>query len=524
MTDCSMIDNFIGSDIIYKDMVAPINDSLDSVKAIQDCWLGFSNYVNDFLIPFLNASGYFGNVEHQRVIANSPAENIKSQMDLLRFNVELFTKGYTGALKFLNDYVNKEGYELLEAWFNTLCKGEGTSIKTALTKRMETLNRVANEYPKAIKEIEPEFGFHFERGDNEKVAETDRFILYKIAPIDKKVVVDDTLKPIVVIPPYVLGENILAFLPHENRSYTHSFANQGIPTYIRVLKNVRETEAVQTMEGEDDCKDLRTFLEILKKKHGQPATLNGYCQGGFITVCDIVSGELDGLVDALITCVSPIDGSKCTALAEFLNKLPNRYNDLAYGIKKLPNGNKVADGELMSWVYKLKSIDTESPLSSFLRDLTMLSSSDHTPYAFNKTATALNYWLRYDKTDIPLSITKMSFSSFNTPIAKDGTLPVKLFNKKLNIKRIKEKNIPWLICYGEKDDLVEADSALAPLEYMKVETSPFPKGHVAIATSWSNPKSQFALHTRFGDKKQYRGPVRFQLDLNKKKADDASGK
>jgi hypothetical protein len=44
--------------------------------------------------------------------------------------------------------------------------------------------------------------------------------------------------------------------------------------------------------------------------------------------------------------------------------------------------------------------------------------------------------------------------------------------------------------------------------------TPFPKGHVAIATSWSNPTSACALHTRFGDK-NYRGPVRYQLDLDK---------
>jgi poly(3-hydroxyalkanoate) synthetase len=324
------------------------------------------------------------------------------------------------------------------------------------------------------------------------------------------------MKPIVIIPPYVLGENILAFLPHENKSYTHAFANQGIPTYIRVLKDVSTHEAVQVMDGDNDVTDLKYFCEHLKKIHGQPVTLNGYCQGGFIAVCDVVSGELDGLVDTLITCVAPIDGSKCSGLASFLKSLPERYNDLSYGTKTLPNGNTVADGELMSWVYKLKSIDTESPLISFFRDMIMLSPVDHSQYVYNKTATALNYWLKYDRKDIPLGITKLSFASFNNPISKDGTLPVTLLGRKLNINRIKEKKLDWLICYGEKDDLVETASALAPLDFMKVETTPFPKGHVAIATSWSNPKSAYALHTRFGEG-NWRGPVKFQIDKSTKK-------
>jgi len=42
------------------------------------------------------------------------------------------------------------------------------------------------------------------------------------------------------------------------------------------------------------------------------------------------------------------------------------------------------------------------------------------------------------------------------------------------------------------------------------EVAVFPKGHVAIATSWSLPTSECSLDRCFLD---YRGPVRFQLDL-----------
>jgi hypothetical protein len=50
------------------------------------------------------------------------------------------------------------------------------------------------------------------------------------------------------------------------------------------------------------------------------------------------------------------------------------------------------------------------------------------------------------------------------------------------------------------------------LDYIDAEVAAFPKGHVAIATSWSHPDSDFALHTRFADGVT-RGPVRFHLDL-----------
>jgi len=44
------------------------------------------------------------------------------------------------------------------------------------------------------------------------------------------------------------------------------------------------------------------------------------------------------------------------------------------------------------------------------------------------------------------------------------------------------------------------------------EVTAFPRGHIAIATSWSNPDSACALNKRFG--KGYRGPVLYHLELD----------
>jgi hypothetical protein len=43
----------------------------------------------------------------------------------------------------------------------------------------------------------------------------------------------------------------------------------------------------------------------------------------------------------------------------------------------------------------------------------------------SKTAAALNCWLNNERNDLPLEITRMSFASYNTPIGRDGTLPVR---------------------------------------------------------------------------------------------------
>ena len=146
----------------------------------------------------------------------------------------------------------------------------------------------------------------------------------------------------------------------------------------------------------------------------------------------------------------------------------------------------------------------------------MLAGAGGKEIKISKTAAAINHWLLFERTDLPLAITKMSFDSYTVPVDREGNLPIKLFGRKLNFKRLKEKGVHYLISYAEKDDLVDKEAALAPLDYIPAEVTVYPKGHGGIATSWSLPTSECAHHTCFlgasGRRKQ-RGVVRYQLDL-----------
>ena len=483
------------------------------ISASQTYMGGMLEYTNSFYTPYLLATQYFQRVEALRLLENPPADSLGAYLGLLENNIELMAKSLGGSARMVEGYAQNEADGLAEALQQSLFELNPTKLVQFTARQAELLDLVVNVYPKAIEAIAPEYGFHFERGEHVLADETDRFFLYRVAPSLPSVKTRNDAKPILILPPYVLGANILGFLPGEQRSYAHCFANQGVPTYIRILKSIDTTPALQTMSGEDDALDTQRFCETIFKAHGKRVTLNGYCQGGYNALCNLLSGKLDDLVDAFITCVSPMDGTRSQGLARFLARLPQRFNDLDYGTKTLPNGNQVADGKLMGWVYKLKSIEQEIPAAAFYRDLMMFARQRNGNPQISKTAAALNYWLQNERNDLPLEITRISFASYNTPITADGTLPVSLFGSKLNLKRLKEKKIPWLICYGTHDDLVEKETALAPLDHVDAEVTPFPKGHVAIATSWSFPQSACALHTRFGDG-DYRGPVRFHMDLD----------
>lgn len=490
----------------------PFENIAEKVELAQNYFLDMLSYMNEFAVPYLSASRYFSGVEQRKLLSNSPVENMLSYMGLADINLDLAARSFLGTLKAISTYGTKDIKEATDAFLNTVLEAkEGETLQSFLSRKARMINLLTNVYPKAIKDSGEYFGFHFERGRDIKVAETDRFIIYQVMPSIPGVEVNKTGKPVLVLPPYVLGPNILAFLPDEQRSYVHSFSNKGIPTYIRIMKDIRHNEAVQIMKPEDDITDTAFFCKKIMERHGKQVTINGYCQGGFFAFLNVASGKLDGLVDAIITCVAPIDGTLSVGLNRFLKNLPLRFNDLEYGAKTLPNGVKVADGDIMAWVYKLKSIEIEFPVVAMFRDMSMFDYPGNENASISRTAAALNYWLTYEKTDLPLGITRMSFLSYNNPISSDGVTPITLFDKKIDFSYIKEKNLKWLICYGEADDLVEKEAALAPIKYCNAEVSGFPKGHVAIATSWSHPESKYALHKKVDDNK---GPVYFQLELD----------
>jgi len=487
-----------------------VGAAADLLKAYQLYNLGVLTYVNDFMVPFWTAWEAFNRLEREKLKKTFFLQSLADYYELLQFNLQIAEQGMTGTASGFRQFYKKETAHVLMSLLNSIYGDEESDISNYAARLAHLTDGVINRYPEAIRNIGSEFGFHFDDGGYIKTAETDRFLLYQVLSRDKTIRPREKGKPILIMHPYVLGPNILAFLPGERKSYVHAFADQGIPTYIRILKDIQTTEAVQLMTGEDDALDTRYFCEVLKAAHGRPVTLNGFCQGGFMAVLDILSGRLDGLVDALITCVAPMDGTRSKSLVEYMEHLPERFRDLNYAVKKLPNGNGIVDGKVMSWVYKLKSMEKEAPFVTLYRDLSSIEGEE-----ISKTAAALNHWLIYDRTDLPEGITKLSFDSYTIPVTDTGELPVRLFGKTLNFKGIEERGIPWLLCYAERDDLVDRDAAMAPADFIEVEVTPFPKGHGAIATSWSDPRSACALHTRFG--KGYRGPVRFQLDLEEGK-------
>ena len=272
--------------------VQPVEVYMQGLSYFASGWqngvTAFSRYASEFLVPLMRAGDIFLSIETEKLLHDPSGRNLENYAEpgaLQSRPVPARVPGGAHGGRGVPAHGERQDGR---AMAQLLFEGDWSGLQLQLKRQSELMEVLARRYPEAVQAIEPEFGFHFERGEDIRVAETDRFILYQVLSKDPAAPVRRDGKPVFILPPYVLGANILGFLPGEKRSYAHSFADQGIPTYIRVLKDIRTSEALQTMTPEDDARDTRRFAEAIRERHGRALTLNGYCQGGFSGLCNLL--------------------------------------------------------------------------------------------------------------------------------------------------------------------------------------------------------------------------------------------
>jgi hypothetical protein len=181
-------------------------------SATQSYLGGMSRYSNDFFIPYLLACQYFQGVEGGRLREESSANSFEAYLTLLQNNLELMDRSLKGTVQMMTTYAKLEIDGLTDALQQSCYELKHEKLARYTGRQAELLDMVTRVYPKTIDAIEPEFGFHFERGEHVLLDETDRFLLYRVAPSRKQVKTRSAAKPILIIPPFVLGANILGFL------------------------------------------------------------------------------------------------------------------------------------------------------------------------------------------------------------------------------------------------------------------------------------------------------------------------
>ena len=429
-------------------------------------------------------------------------------LEVLQHNQQLMAKGMMSAQEKMTGFIFDQVEEGMMALINTVYDRDGDRVASFMGREADIMEAVAN-FNEQIEKIEEEFGFHFETENYKLVHETDTVLMYQVLPLKKDVKVRDDVKPVLLVPPYMLGVHIPSFLPFENKSYAHSFANEGIPTYVRVVKDIMTNEKVQLTTPEGDCLQTLELCQKLIKLHpGKKVILNGTCQGGYISLMNILSGKLKDVCDTLITNVAPIDGTYSDAISG----MPQMHHDFI--TTTLPSGQKVANGYLLSLGMRFVAIDRETPLVKVIDQAALQKATNMNP---GKTPAALFRWLLKERVHLPIGIAAMSSHTFREPINEDGSLPVKLFDKPLNLKDLATLGVKWYQNYAIKDDLVTPPCATAGNKYLAgtdvVESVAFHGGHVAILTSPYAKRAPVNGEFIDGLGMKVRGPVKFVTDM-----------
>ena len=434
--------------------------------------------------------------------------SIWQTLEVLQHNQQLMAKGMMSAQEKMTGFLFDQVGEGMNALINTVYSRDGERVGSFMGREADIMEAVAN-FNEQIEKIKDDFGFHFNTDHYKLVHETDTFLMYQVLPLKKGVKVRDDVKPVLLVPPYMLGVHILSFLPYENKSYAHSFANEGIPTYVRVVKDIMTNEKVQTTTPDDDCMQTLELCKKLVELHpGKKVALNGTCQGGYICLMNVLSGKLKDVCDTLITNVAPIDGTYSEAICG----MPQMHHDFI--TTTLPSGNKVANGYLLSLGMRFVAIDRETPLVKVLDQAALQKATQMNP---GKTPAALFRWLLKERVHLPIGIASMSSHTFQEPISADGTLPVQLFGKPLNLADLAKLGVTWYQNYAIKDDLVTPPCATAGNKFLDgtkvIESVAFHGGHVAILTSPYSKKAP--VNGEFVDAlgKKVRGPVKFLIDM-----------
>ncbi len=490
-------------------MYGSIEAVLKDIPDVSTSWLRYmtalTRSVNREQTEFLDS--YLIAAQIALAAAKENPMTLRDTLGVMQHKSALMEKGLRATREKMTDFAFDQLKEVNEAFFNTVLDTEGEKLSGYLKREAEIMEAVAN-FPEQIEKVKDDFGFHFNTSGYRLIHDTGSFLMYQVLPTKEGVEVKENCKPVLLIPPYMLGEHILAFLPYENKSYAHSFANAGIPTYVRVVKDIDENDLVQKMTPDDDCDQTRELCTVLKQKHGKKVSLNGTCQGGYVGLMNILSGTLTEVCDTLITNVAPIDGT----YSEAISGMPQMHHDFI--TTTLPNGHKVANGYMLSLGMRFVAIDRETPLIKVLDQASLQRATELNP---GKTVAALYRWLLKERVHLPLEIAKMSTKTFHEPISADGVLPVQLFGKPLRVGDLKTLGVKWYQNYALKDDLVTKECATAANKFLDgtkvVESVPFPGGHVAILTSPYSKKAPVNDHFVAADGTKYRGPVRFQLDI-----------
>ena len=145
---------------------------------LQSNWfyrLGLMRHGILFMAQYLSSLRSFAQMRTRDSSRTPSYAMARAFWDLLLLDVEITTRGALSGLNAMNIYHMRQMSEVLTAIFNSLFDAGQENIVEYSKRQLQLMDVVVNTYPKAVRDIVSEYGFHFDNGGYVKVAQTDRF-------------------------------------------------------------------------------------------------------------------------------------------------------------------------------------------------------------------------------------------------------------------------------------------------------------------------------------------------------------
>jgi len=155
-----------------------IEITANAAKAMQIYSYGILKYLNEFMSPYWIALNSFNNLEKEKLKKSDHLQALSDYLNLFKFNLQVAEKGFNGTFSMMNTYHVRKSEEAFQAFLNTIFDKKGEDLSGFIERQAKLFHKVVYEYPQAILEAKPDYGFHFEdKTAYVKFAETDRFEL-----------------------------------------------------------------------------------------------------------------------------------------------------------------------------------------------------------------------------------------------------------------------------------------------------------------------------------------------------------
>jgi len=264
------------------------------------------------------------------------------------------------------------------------------------------------------------------------------------------------------------GEQLYRLTPEYN--LYGRFLERGVAVYAMEIDGDSSTVdyAAMTMDG---LVRATQHLSDLAFEHngGRKMVLEGYCGSGTqaLVYLSAMPEDVERKFEAFAAFVSPIDGRKCTKLAESIQRTPAPLMDANYAIWQALRTAVPGDSLRVGLDLALGTVLMKTPMgymtAGWMRDDLgkVKTAADLTPEQRRDLAGA--YWISPDSARrflVPTDMVRYTNKMFTEGIAPDGTLPWTFEGRPLSLGDVAKKtSIRVYGFFGADDPMVSERTA-----------------------------------------------------------------